>query len=82
MNKPALIILLFLLSGCSPEKQSDLHLQPYKENPRYWEYKGKAVLFLGATDNHNLFQAENRNEQIQKMVLNGFAGVLLEGQLF
>jgi len=28
----------------------------YKENPRYWQYKGKPVLLLGGTDDDNLFQ--------------------------
>lgn len=63
-----LLILTLLLSGCSGEKKSDLSLQPYSENPRYWEFKGKPVLFLGATNSHNLFQAEDMNEQIQTLL--------------
>ena len=31
-------------------------IQPWKDNPRYWQYKGKPVLLLGATGNDNLFQ--------------------------
>lgn len=30
-------------------------IQPYAENPRYWQYKGKPVLLLGASDDDNLF---------------------------
>ena len=30
-------------------------LQPYAENPRYWQYKGEPVLLLGGTDMDNLF---------------------------
>ena len=31
-------------------------IQIYKENPRYWQYKGKPLLLLGGSDNDNLFQ--------------------------
>ena len=31
-------------------------IQPYAENPRYWQYKGQPVLLLGGTDDDNLFQ--------------------------
>lgn len=30
-------------------------IQPYEDNPRYWQYKGEPVLLLGATDEDNLF---------------------------
>lgn len=30
-------------------------IQPYSENPRYWQYKGEPVLLLGASDQDNLF---------------------------
>jgi hypothetical protein len=32
------------------------HIQPWSENPRYWQYKGEPVLLLGGTDDDNLFQ--------------------------
>lgn len=35
---------------------SDDRIQPYKHNPRYWQYKGKPVLLLGGSDDDNLFQ--------------------------
>ena len=31
-------------------------VQPWKGNPWYWQYKGKPVLLLGASDDDNLFQ--------------------------
>jgi len=31
-------------------------IQIYKENPRYWQYKGKPLLLLGGSDDDNLFQ--------------------------
>lgn len=35
------------------------HIRPYEGNRSYWQYKGKPVLLLGATDNDNLFQNDN-----------------------
>ncbi|MEX2632829.1 MAG: hypothetical protein WD267_02265 [Balneolales bacterium] len=34
-------------------------LQPYFQNPWYWQYKGKPVLLLGASDEDNLFNHPN-----------------------
>jgi hypothetical protein len=31
-------------------------IQPYPENPRYWQFKGKPVLLLGGSIDDNLFQ--------------------------
>ena len=33
-------------------------IQPYSENPHYWQYKGEPVLLLGGSDDDNLFQWE------------------------
>ncbi len=32
------------------------HIQPWAENPSYWQYKGEPVLLLGGTDDDNPFQ--------------------------
>lgn len=45
------------VTALAAEKSSD-RIQPYRENPFYWQYKGKPVLLLGGTDDHNLFQWE------------------------
>ena len=31
-------------------------IQPYSENPHYWQYKGKPVYLIGGSDDDNLFQ--------------------------
>ncbi len=56
-----LILILFstLFSGTALKKSNDRHIRPWTENPRYWQYKGKPVLLLGATDNDNLFQNDH-----------------------
>lgn len=54
--------LVLLLTACAspstermvPEARSGI--RPWAENSAYWEYQGKPVLLLGATDNDNLFQ--------------------------
>lgn len=64
------IILLALaalanLTGCTtspnPDNPNDpdglggQRIQPYEENPWYWQYKGEPVLLLGGSDQDNLF---------------------------
>jgi hypothetical protein len=39
-------------------------IQPYKQNPRYWQYKGKPVLLLGGTKDDNLFQIPDLKEHL------------------
>jgi len=34
----------------------DSRIQPYKENLRYWQYKGQPVMLLGGSEDDNLFQ--------------------------
>lgn len=39
-------------------------LQPFSENPRYWQYRGRPVLLLGGSIEDNLFQIEGLEEQL------------------
>jgi hypothetical protein len=66
-----LIMLMFLSvweikAGNDPE-----WIHPYSENPHYWQYNGKPVLLLGASNNDNLFQASDMIEQLDDMVQAG-----------
>lgn len=36
--------------------KDELRIKQYSKNPSYWQYKGKPVLLLGASDDDNLFQ--------------------------
>ena len=45
---------ILLVALCA--RAADTRIQPYAENPRYWQYKGKPVLLLGGSDDDNLFQ--------------------------
>jgi hypothetical protein len=53
--------LVFVLTAClsatSLADQAD-RIQPYPENPYFWQYKGRPVLLLGGSDDDNLFQWE------------------------
>ncbi|MDE0482410.1 MAG: hypothetical protein OXI67_07545 [Candidatus Poribacteria bacterium] len=40
-------------------------IQIYKENPRYWQYKGKPVLLIGGSVDDNLFQIPNLKEHLE-----------------
>jgi len=44
-------VMLFVFSGCI-SNQGDKYtfsnnIQPYADNPKYWQYKGEPVLLLG-----------------------------------
>jgi hypothetical protein len=63
-----LYLLLLALFSCSTVKKSgDNDIKPWTENPRYWQYKGRAVLLLGATDNDNLFQNNNLEAHLDSL---------------
>ncbi|MHC4728819.1 MAG: hypothetical protein ACYS17_16500, partial [Planctomycetota bacterium] len=42
----------------------DGSIEIYKENPAYWQYKGKPVLLIGGTVDDNLFQIPNLKEHL------------------
>lgn len=58
-NWKILGLTLLILNACSPAKIRESSISPWTDNPRYWQYKGKPVLLLGATGNDNLFQNLN-----------------------
>jgi hypothetical protein len=57
-NLNGLLILLFTFSCNQETAITDFEavIQPYKENPRYWQFKGDPVLLLGGSNDDNLFQ--------------------------
>ncbi len=54
-----LIIVFALVMSCvgivSYADEVD-RIQPYSENPHYWQYKGEPIMLVGASDDDNLFQ--------------------------
>ncbi|HDR52374.1 MAG TPA: hypothetical protein ENN90_12250, partial [Mariniphaga anaerophila] len=77
-----LIILFVLIGGVfNPAEAGDgkvdnnqqNRIQPYNENPMYWQYKGKPVLLLGGSSNDNFFQQAfaGLDEELDKLVSRG-----------
>jgi hypothetical protein len=50
------IILLALCYCCLGQEVKDNGIEPWTENPRYWQFRGEPVFLLGASDDDNLFQ--------------------------
>ncbi|MDT8304121.1 MAG: putative collagen-binding domain-containing protein [Sedimentisphaerales bacterium] len=51
-----MILMLAVCSACCGQNLKDDGIKPYSENPRYWQYRGKPIYLLGASDDDNLFQ--------------------------
>jgi hypothetical protein len=49
-------IAIITVLSCTAEKNA--RIQPWPQNPYYWQYKGNPVLLLGGSDDDNLFQWE------------------------
>ncbi len=47
---------VFMFLNCQTIKSVDKTIQPWAENPWYWQYKGEPVMLLGASSDDNLFQ--------------------------
>jgi hypothetical protein len=50
-----LILFIPVISGCSNPPENRNRIQPWSENPFFWQYKGKPVLLLGGSGDDNLF---------------------------
>ncbi len=59
-----------MVAGCgavlAAEPNPD-RIRPWEQNPFYWQYKGRPVLLLGASDDDNLFQMPNLAEHLDAM---------------
>jgi hypothetical protein len=49
-------LLLAWATGAVAAVDEQQRIQPYHENPFYWQYKGKPVVLLGGSDEDNPFQ--------------------------
>ncbi len=71
MRKSVFLFLttLFVSIGCN--RTAIEGIRPYDDNRSYWEYEGKPVLLLGATNNDNLFQSRDIKEQLDTLAAVG-----------
>jgi hypothetical protein len=53
---PALILTILIFIQLPSPGQKTGPIRPWSKNPRFWEYKGKPVMLLGASSDDNLFQ--------------------------
>jgi hypothetical protein len=51
-----IVLVVLFFCNCQSDHDSDKGIQPWTENPWYWQYKGQPVLLLGASSDDNLFQ--------------------------
>lgn len=62
------IALLLLGSVCIGSHADDsAHIQPYDENPYYWQYEGEPVMLLGGSKDDNLFQLPELKEHLDEI---------------
>ena len=65
---PISLICLTILSSCTYQgghhTADQNYLQPYPENPYYWQINGKPTLLIGASDYHNIFQRPDLIEHL------------------
>jgi hypothetical protein len=47
---------ILMFSNCQTKQAVDQAIQPWSENPWYWQYRGEPVMLLGASSDDNLFQ--------------------------
>lgn len=67
-----IFIVTFVAGSCNfSGKRVDEQIRPWIENPHYWQYKGKPVLLLGASDNDNLFQNDNLESHLDSLRMFG-----------
>jgi len=66
-----LIAAMIAVSCTLLKKPANGQIWPWNVNPHYWQYKGKPVLLLGATDNDNLFQNDNLESHLDSLRMFG-----------
>ena len=58
----SLALAVLYLAGC--QAGDDNRIQPYEQNPAYWQYRGRPVLLLGGSVEDNLFQVPDLEAQL------------------
>ena len=60
-------LLLVCCSVLLGAQDDPTRIQPWKENPSYWQYEGKPVMLLGASKDDSLFQLPDLKEHLDQM---------------
>jgi hypothetical protein len=62
-----LLCFAALASSVSAAEKNEDRIQPWPENPRYWQYQGQPVLLLGGSKDDNLFQIPDLVEHLDEI---------------
>lgn len=73
MNRLPLVMLVVvsIVGSAAVQAGEADRIQPWSENPRYWQYKGRPVLLLGGSKDDNLFQIPDLKEHLDEMAAVG-----------
>ncbi len=56
-------VVLFAVNNSDADR-----IQPWSENPFYWQYRGEPVFLLGGSEDDNLFQYEGLKAHLDEMI--------------
>ena len=62
-----LVFFSVLPQQVSAQVVADDYIQPYQENPRYWQYRRQPVLLLGGSQDDNLFLVEGLQAHLDEI---------------
>jgi len=65
------VAVLWVGWAWSPGLAAEDAIQPWKENPRYWQYQGRPLMLLGGSKDDNLFQIPDLREHLDEMAAVG-----------
>ena len=68
----SLLLIAFIVAtqvSAAERLSNAARIQPWSENPSYWQYKGAPIMLIGGSDDDNLFQwpAERLRYQLNRM---------------
>ena len=61
------LIICICIVSVNVNAQNNKSIQPWSDNPSYWQYKGNPVLLLGASNDDNLFQEKDCLKQLDRL---------------
>jgi hypothetical protein len=63
----AFVLALPVASGVTATDANVDRIQPYTENPRYWQYRGEPVMLLGGSETDHIFLLEDLESHLDEM---------------
>jgi len=63
-------MILLMASACHAA-EGDGRIQPYEDNPRYWQYRGEPVLLLGGSETDHIFLLDDLEQHLDDIARAG-----------